>query len=578
MSKYDSKYSEVGAEGSRSHVRGIIQQLNEEKPSKEKSREVVVRPDGTKVIRVTKKRRVLVSDEEKRKAGRRSFLWILMGAFGLCGLFVAVLLFRMSTLAGEAYAQQQADSLKSAWGAETVAVSGSGIEGMDFHLSGVVADFPEGSLIRRVVLSDISASLDIATFFSGVLKGDKLSVARAEIVYDAAAETLSIPLYQGEDLWHFSRVECDDFNVKSTDGEASAVSVNNAHAYLYYPRRSDRSSCALVLSGGAVQLRGMQNIRLKDAKFYIARSGVEEFSLRGTTDRATETESHARTALAVSGRLNAGDSLSGPFEFDADNMRFAEFTQGRLENIFTARTVLQAVGRDRSRARVVLPFHTEKPVFSGEFALKEICLKGFPVQTALLRHMEAEKRKNYLPPVISRGHVSLKTDGENMTLELPDEQVVERDLLHLRGSLSLNAANEISGSMEFGLPAILTHAEYADGKADPIFREDAGTAWVKTELSGTVNIPSDNSAQLEAEAEEARSSRPGRLQLDALDFDKVANQLKRDREALQSVDGASGAESPASVDAASDSPAEPQMKSRSLDSLDSPLDVKSIFD
>lgn len=577
MSKYDSKYSDVGAEGARSHVRGIIQQLNEEKPSKEKSREVVVRPDGTKVIRVTKKRRVLVSDDEKRKAGRRSFLFILLGAFAISFAMVAVLLFRMSMLSGEAYVQQQADVLKQAWGAETVAVSGAGVEGTEFHLSGVVAEFPEGSLIRRVALSDISANLDITTFFSGEIKADKLSVARAEIVYDAAAEQLSVQRYQGEDLWQFNRVECDDFNVKSTDGEKTAMSITNAHAYLYYPRRSDRSACALVVTGGSLLVRGMQNIRLKDAKFYIAPNGVEEFSLSGTTDRATEAENHVRTSLAISGRLNAGDSLSGPFVFDADNMRFADFTQGRLENIFSARTVQQTMGRDRSRARITLPFHGDKPVFSGEFALKDISLKGFPVQLAILSHMESEKRKKYMTPVISRGHVVLGSNGEGLSLELPEEQVVERDLLRLQGRIELNAANDISGKLDLGLPAILTHAEYADGKADPIFREDAGIAWVSVTLSGTVNVPSDNSAQLEAAAAEARASRSGRLQMDDVNFEKIANQMKREREILQSVEADANESAPSTP--SSDSNAEPQMKSRTLDAFDdSPLDVKSIFD
>lgn len=575
MSKYDSKYSDVGAEGSRSHVRGIIQQLNEEKPSKEKSREVVVRPDGTKVIRVTKKRRVLVSDDDKKKAGRRSFLLILFGAFALCAAFVIVLLVRMSLLAGEAHVQQQAERLKQAWGAETVAVSGAGVSGMEFHLSGVVAEFPEGALIRRVALSDVSANLDIASFFTGLIQADKLSVARVDIVYDASVQKLSVPRYKGENLWKFNRVECEEFNVKSTSEEDSALAVNNAHAYLYYPRRYDRSSCALVVSNGTVRVRGMQNIRLKDAKFYIAPGGVEEFSLFGTTDRATEAQGHEQTSLAISGRLGEGDSLSGPFEFDADNMRFAEFTQGRLENIFTARTILQAVGRDRSRARIVLPWSGEEaPVFSGEFALKDICLKGFPAETGMLRHMESEKRKNYLPPVISRGHVFLAHDGERLVLELPEEQVVERDLLHLHGRIELSESNDISGTMNFGLPAILTHAEYADGKADPVFRENAGVAWLSVQLSGTVNLPSDNSAQLEADAEEARGSRPGRMKLDDIDFEKVANQMKHDQEVLQSVEGASDTSSAP----ASDDSAEPQMKGRSLDAFDSPLDIKSIFD
>ncbi len=46
-----------------SGVRSIIRQLNEDTPAQEKSREVVVRPDGTKMVRVTKKRKTMVTKE-----------------------------------------------------------------------------------------------------------------------------------------------------------------------------------------------------------------------------------------------------------------------------------------------------------------------------------------------------------------------------------------------------------------------------------------------------------------------------------------------------------------------------------
>ena len=54
MVEDDDKYAEN--EEDLSQVRSIIKHLNEDKPSKERTREVVVRADGTKVIRVTKKR------------------------------------------------------------------------------------------------------------------------------------------------------------------------------------------------------------------------------------------------------------------------------------------------------------------------------------------------------------------------------------------------------------------------------------------------------------------------------------------------------------------------------------------
>ena len=53
----DDKYQD--REEKNSQVRNIINQLNADKPAQEKSREVVTRADGSKVVRVTKRRKVL---------------------------------------------------------------------------------------------------------------------------------------------------------------------------------------------------------------------------------------------------------------------------------------------------------------------------------------------------------------------------------------------------------------------------------------------------------------------------------------------------------------------------------------
>lgn len=578
MSKYDDKYTAAGEEAERSHVRGIINQLNEEKPSKEKSREVVVRPDGTKVVRVTKKRRVLVSEAEKRRAGRRSFLMILLGCFLVCFALASVLLFRMSVMSGEAYVQQQVEKLCRAWGAERVTLVGGGVDGSDFHLSSVVAEFPAGSMVQRAELTDVECELDVATFFTQTLVADQLKIARAEIRLNPECTAMHMPLQQGEALWKIRRVECADLNLSLGSGDGRALQLSNAPAYMYYPRQNDRTSCAVIVSGGSLQIRGMQNVRLNSAKFYFAPNGIEEFSVSGTTDRPSESAGQLRSSLLIAGRLMEGQSLAGPFEFDSDNMPFSRFTQERLEPLFTAYTVQQTVGGEHSRATILLPVDEKEPIFGGEFALRDISLSGLPVQLLMSEHMESSKRKNYLPPRISRGRAVLGCENGELHLAFPDDQMEERDLISLRGQLKVDADNALSGQLRIGIPSVLTHAEYADGKADPIFREESGTAWVGVTLSGTVNLPNDDSARLNAEAEAARASRPGRMQLDAIDFDKVANQLRQERETLQSVESPTSA-APQQNDSYTP-PSSPSVlpTSRGLD-MSSPLDDNgSIFD
>lgn len=582
MSKYDERYTAAGPEEGSTHVRGIIQQINDEKPSKEKKREVVVRPDGSKVVRVTKKRRVVVSESEKRKAGRRSFVFILLGVFAVCFIGIVMLLFRMSQMSGEAYVQSKAEELKQAWGAESVVLLGSGIEGTSFHLSGLVAEFPADSLVQHVELSDISAELDTASFFTRVLTTAQIQIARAEIRLNPDAKQMQMPLFRGPDLWKIRRVECDSVHVKMGD----KVSLTDAHSYLYYPRPSDKTVCSLGFSGGVLQLRGMQPIRMSDAKMLLSQRGVEEFYAKGTTDRANQGAGKEHTSLTISGRIEAGNSLAGPFEFDSDGMLFSDFTDGRFGRVLTARTAQQAIGREHSGARILLPLENNAPVFDGEFLLKQISLNGFPMLMMLTEHLEPGKRSVYQPATIAQGRIILKHEGDKLIAELPEHQVEERDLMTLFGYISLNADNDVSGILHIGIPAVLTHAEYADGKADPLFEENAGMAWMTAELNGSIGLPGDNSALLNAQAEEARRTRPGRLNLDEVDFAKVSARIQKDREVFEQSDTPAAPQEDTSS-AEPSSPSVPASQRQQVEqelfgtgSLDmgSPLDTKSVFD
>lgn len=575
MSKYDDKYEGPGREADGSQVRGIIRQQLDEKPSKEKSREVVVRPDGTKVIRVTKKRRVMVSEADKKKAGRRSFLLIVAGACAVCFLMMGVLLFRMSVMGGDSYVSQYENKLKEAWGAERVTLTGQGLNGAEFHLSHITAEFPETSPVQRVELTDITADVDFMSYFTRVLTGDKMVIARAEIDLNPKIRTMQMPCYQGADMWHFRRFECANLQVRMGAGKEEVFTVQNAHAYMYYPRQVDRSSLAMSFSGGTIQLRGMQLIRSGEAKFQITAKGIEEFSVSGTTDAANLPAGQEHSSFTITGRLPEGAAYEGPYEFDSQNMNWVDFTQGRFGRLLTAKTQRQAMNGEHSQAFIALPFDTPAPLFSGEFLLKNICVNGLPVQLMLLEHMESDKRKLYQPATVSLGHLRLSHEGETMTVDFPENRVTERDLIAMHGSMSLNRNNELGGVLNFGIPTLLTHAEYADGKSDPLFTENAGMAWMKVALSGTVNLPGDDSARLNAEAQEARASRPGRLKLDAVDFDKISKQLEKERETLRQAE--QGTAPDAGNDETGHRETLPNWDSGSLD-MSSPLDRKGIFD
>lgn len=529
MGSHDDKYQ---GEDEQTQVRSIISQLNEDRPSKEKSREVVVRPDGSKVIRVTKKRRVMVSEREKNLRSRRAFVMGLMVAFLGLVLMGAFFAFRMSSMTGDAYMEESVSALKEAWGAKDVRVSGKGIAGSELHLTSLVAEFPEGSFIEKVELTNVEAELDSLTFFTKCLVADELKIGRAEIRLNRDARKLEIPHFKGGELWNLRRVVCEDFSVKmGEESKTSPVALSGARAYLYHPRLDDLTACVLSVEGGTLQLGAWKTVYLKECKFHISPDAVEEFRLVGSTNRPTEQEEASRTSLSVFGRLKVGEPLVGPYGFDAENIPLADLTNGRVEQFLTAR--MQSVPGNKSKATITLPLETELPEFNGEVALKSICLSGMPAQTVIAEHIAPAKRRLYLPLRVTRGFAVLEHEDGALSVELPDGGAVERDLLTMRGKLTVNAANELSGKMEYALPVLLTRVEYTDGISDPVFRENGELAWLSTTLSGTANAPGDNTSELERNAETARAARGTRVPFAQIDVERMAEEAQKESAKLR---------------------------------------------
>ncbi len=513
-----------------SQVRTIIRQLNEDVQGKEKEREVVVRPDGSKVVRVTKKRKTMVSREEKNRHGRKLFMQSFFVVFLLLAGVVGFFFYRMTTMSGEKYLMSREPELVRLWGASSVRCTGAVIDGINFHISNVVAEFPESSMIQRVELSGIESELDLGSFFTGTITGDALKIARAHIHLRPGVRQLQLPQAHGEKLWRFLRVTCPDFSISFAGDEASPWSIRHTSAYMYRPSAGSTLT-VVTLEGGSMQMRGWKSVNLQTAKLHLSQLSIETLTLSGTADGTATTES-ARTSVTFSGSLADGGDLAGPYYITADNMNFSDFTEGRFNQFFTARTVAQSQRDVNPSTQVVLPLDRAFPQFFGTFNLKEVSVSGFPAQQIIVEHLEPSKRKRYLPPHILFASVALEHDGGALTLRFDESGMTERDVITLRGSFRVDESSELSGTLDYGIPAVLTHAEYRDGKADPIFREDGQLAWVSTQVSGPAGRPQDNSHELEAAAIPERAARE-RIPFENIDLDRVNEFFKSREQMLQ---------------------------------------------
>ncbi len=508
-----------------SQVRNIIRQLNEDAPGKEKAREIVVRPDGSKVVRVTKKRKAMITKEEKSRHSRKTFMQGFFAILLLLAGVTAFFFYRVTTMSGERYLAGRSSELAEYWGATSVRCTGAVIDGINFHIGNIVAEFPESSMIARVELSGIESELDLGSFFTGVLTGESLNIARAHITLHSSARQLNMPRANGDELWNFLRVSCPDLSISFAGPDASPWSIRHTNAYMYRPS-SGSSLTVVTFEGGTMQMKGWKAINIQSAKMHLSQLAIEDFTLDGTTDNSASTSESSKTSITFSGRVAGGGALAGPYYFISDNMNFSDFSEGRFNQFFAARTVRPQMARTGSpTTQMLLPLDRAFPQFMGTFNLKEVSISGFPAQQMIVEHIEPSKRKRYLPPSVLFASVRLEHDGAAMTLSFDESGMNERDVITLRGTLRVDEMSELSGTLDYGIPAVLTHAEYRDGKPDPLFREDGQLAWVSTTVSGPAAHPQDNSYQLDIAAAPARAGRE-RIPFEDIDLERVSEFYK----------------------------------------------------
>lgn len=567
MTDNEDRYA--GNEEELTQVRSIIKKLNEEKPSTERKREVVVRADGTKVVRVTKKRKVMMSAVEKGRRRRKHYASILAFVFLLVVICVGFMAFRMASMSSSSYLVASQEELKARWGAETLQVEGAGVDGTSFHLTHLTATFPESSMLESVSLYGMEAKLDIMSFLVGKLRGDELQLERVEIVLRDGAN-MQMPLQQGESLWDFKRIDCKDFSVRFASGEEGPIMLKNASAYMYYPHVS-KSLSVVMFNQGVLAIKGWKTVNISEAKIGVSTSGIEDFSIRGTTDVATDVPEQRRTTIAFAGKIAPGANFAGPYAVETENMSLADFTKGRFEELLTARTVSVSHGKISDRATITLAVESPEPIFQGEFHLKNICLSSFPALMSITEHIEPVKRRLYNPLSLHRGHVVLSAQDETLSLEIPSGGMVERDLATVRGKMTLTAANELSGEMSYGIPMLLARVEYPDGRPDPIFQQNGDWAILNTRIKGVGHRPEDDMAEVEARAAIARKDRPARIPFDQFDLDKFATQFGASQSTGSSSQGGEvqGGHQPLNQ--------EPSPRSNPFETADDPFAPKTPF-
>lgn len=200
----------------------------------------------------------------------------------------------------------------------------------------------------------------------------------------------------------------------------------------------------------------------------------------------------------------------------SENLPLSFLTRNKLERVVTAVTRREPapkgnVKSPRKNLAMLLPAlgETAGPEFNGRVPLGNIQFsnRNLPAVGYLMRHVESRKREKYAPPTIQQGALAIRQQGDYVHIDITGDDISDPYVITVQGSVSVDENDRLTGHLAYGLPVLLTQAEYPDAKSDPLFIEDHRLAWLRTQLRGTAETPMDNADELEQRAAEARKTR-----------------------------------------------------------------------
>lgn len=535
MSRLEDRYKDTEIEHT-SQIRSIIGKINEEKPSQEKSRELKQRSDGSKEVRVVRRRRVTISEKDKRKRAVYSFLRSSFFAIIFVVLSIAYFLYQFFMMSGTAYLNEQSEKLKEAWGLQSLEISGASISGFELHVESLVIKFADHSMLSKLELHELRADLSVLGIIRNMLMADELYVEKADLFFKEGVDKLSMDKVADIDFCQFNRISCPRFSLYFGSIDSSPIAIRNASAYIYKIKQQSvdatldvASQLSCSLSSGKFIVKGWKQFSIDNILMRVSSTGVD--SLHATLTLPEYTSSHfgkKQAVVKLKTSIANGVSLFGPYDFTSTDMSFDDISANRLTSFLSARIVDGEDSGDASdELKRKLSFSADggDPSFTGSFHLEDITWKGLPAISHLLKHMESDRRAEYVKIFISKAQVEMNSTKDKLELSFTKDQMNERYLASLEASIKINAENEISGFINYGIPLELTRVEYSDGISDPIFREDNKLAWLETRLSGKGSYVQDNSNHLDEQAKVARQSRPVPADLNRVNVNIVSKAM-----------------------------------------------------
>ncbi len=477
--------------------------------SSEKTREVITRPDGSKMVRVEKRRRVIGKDNHREKEKdvsqmKKTGIVLAILLVVILGSIIGLVMYKISSFNSPEYVKELEAELAGRFCAQKVECKSVHVDTTSATMKELVmSGFPEDSPFAFVRLENVSAELKPSSFFVGYLKGTRFSAKTLTIGLKENAQKFKVPTADNSLKTTFDYYYVSDFYLGTADSDGESIDYNKGSFYLnteLYVRKSyneKEDAYILSLSNKKLSIKGWPSMKIDTGSIMLSDKGLSNLSILCYLDNSRTDTAVSKSIISLGGAIPFGSDLSQRlFTFKGTNVAINQYIGLGLEPIF--RSMAGRTPMETKPEMTECNFNFSMPVGDQD----RPSLKGWsgmviesqwtrlPV-LSLLAEMTSRKSdvgNSYASPKFTEGTFAMETDGTNDVIKISDIYLKDINILTLKGDMSL-IKGQLSGNLTFYLPAYRV-----DPKDCPKAAQRDGTDLrLDVKLSGTPENPIDTS-------------------------------------------------------------------------------------
>lgn len=454
--------------------------------------QLVTRADGTKALKVRKRKRRTDQTRDKLKAQNQR-----MQLFQIAGFIIFMV--AMLIIGGILILYSNSSAFRSGLIAKIEKVTGSDIEIQQFRMNPATASaahvkmsWSEPYALHRLEARGLKAKISPISFFGKVFQGQEITAETGNLHLTAPGAGVDFSAQKGDaknSSIKFDRYSVASMNVFFTKEEALDKMVENIEVS-YLPTKISKGG-EIRLNRGLLKMKGWPSLELDRSYIQVRGKELDIKSLRFRMPAVQSQGIQDKGSVVLSGVIKPQDEgVTHKLDVNLESFQISPLLGSGLGRFFHGKTVLNP--DENSNTLQFTPGSGQDALLKLNMAHAIDSRIGVS-QFKFLGNLSVVLGDRWyeLPSFDHEVKMLLKRSGENVELE--SIYLEQRARMLIKGKMAtLDSAGNISGKLEVGLPEIVI-ASSKDRRLNVLFGPlKDGYRWINIELSGTGVAPDDD--------------------------------------------------------------------------------------